>query len=123
MLLRCQRTILGMARHPIDEPKSCVDDQDPKPVEIADIRLTEKSGKFLSIQVFHIQFFIGICDRKTFGDPAGVSSGSQAGTANRAPQLSPAPKAEKTAGWISGPAWPWRHSSAAMSSEADDVLP
>jgi hypothetical protein len=47
----------------------------------------------------------------------------QAGRASSAPQLRPAPKAEKTMGAVIGSGWARRHSSAAMRSEAEEVLP
>ena len=46
-----------------------------------------------------------------------------AGSARTAPQLNPAPKAARTMGVAGGAGFAARHSEAAMSNEAEDVLP
>ena len=65
---------------------------------------------------------------KLFSFPELVASltfntGCYRGNASIAPQFSPEPNAERISGPASSPCCPSRHSSAAISSDADDVFP
>ena len=86
--------------------------------------LMERSRSFDSAEVRFAQDDKPIFDTNSGDGILAIEGiGSQTGKASSAPQFNPDPNAEKTSGPEGEPVCPRCHSSAAISSDAEEVFP